>query len=383
MLESLVNRPLSLDMFPAMVQKPVLPDTPKPLKMMAAKGALPVSPDLLILVWYQLSFEPDPEIQAAVKETVCSFDPELIVELAQKDLPESVLDWLSKTTTDSAVLEKIVLNQKTHDASIMDLAETAPRDIVELIANNHVRILRSPEIIEKIYINPSARMATVDKLLALAKEHNIELLSLKVVQDALNSGDLQDDGPKLSDEEFEQVLSELKGHSEAEKPEGLDNLRATKSLEEMDEEESQEQKQKRLSRTQLIERMNAPQRVRLALMGTREDRNILIRDTRRVVYMSVIRSPKMSIGEVGSIASSKSLPDEVIGYIAQRRDWIRYYPIVVSLVNNPKCPLAESVTFLRQLRANDLKQLMKSKSVPAQLTRQAQMLFRQKDAARK
>ena len=70
--------------------------------------------------------------------------------------------------------------------------------------------------------------------------------------------------------------------------------------------------------------------------------------------------------------------DEIIGYIAQRRDWIRYYPIVVALVNNPKCPLSESVGMMRQLRLNDLKNLQRSKSIPAHLARQAQMLYRQK-----
>ncbi len=378
MLESLKNIPLPLEQIPAPAQKAASPEAPKPLKMMAAKGALPIMPDALIYLWYQLSFDADPEISSAVKETICSFDVELIVELAQKDFPECILDWLSKTTDSAVVLEKIALNGKTHDATLMDMAATASKEIVEIIANNHVRILRSPEIIEKIYLNPASRMATVDKVLALAKEHNIELPGLKSVQEALAT-EIPNDVPGLSDEEFEAILTESKEKAEAEKPEGVENLRATQSLEEAEASETQEQQQKRLSRTQLIEKMNAPQRIRLALMGSREDRNILIRDTRRVVYMNVIKSPKMSIGEVSQIATSKSMPDEVIGYIASRRDWVRYYPIVVALVNNPKCPLADSVSFMKQLRVNDLKQLQKSKSVPAQLARQAQMMLRQKD----
>ena len=125
--------------------------------------------------------------------------------------------------------------------------------------------------------------------------------------------------------------------------------------------------------------MNAPQRIKLAVTGSREDRTILLRDSRRVVYMAVIKSPKLSIAEVGMIASSKTAPDEMVSYIAGRRDWIRYYPIVVSLVNNPKCPLADALVFLKQLRVNDLKLLQKSKSISATLARSAQMLYRQKD----
>ncbi|MBO4351670.1 MAG: hypothetical protein J6A01_12100 [Proteobacteria bacterium] len=376
MLESLKNLPLSLDQIPAAAQKPLSPGAPKPLKMMAANGALPIPPDALLLVWYQLSFDPDPDIAATVKETVNNFDPDLIVELAAKDYPESVLDWLSKTSNDPRVYEAIALNNKTHDATLMDLAAVAPRDIVEIISSNHVRLLRSPEIIERIYSNPASRMATIDRLLSLAKEHNVEIPGLKMVQDAHNEL-IADDVPGLSDEEFEDIMIKTVQAAASEKQEGLENLRV-QSLEEQEASESSEQKQRRLTRSQIIERMNAPQRMRLALLGTREDRNILIRDSRRVVYMSVIQSPKMSLGEVTSIATSKSMPDEVVSYIANRRDWVRYYPIVVALVNNPKCPLADSVGFLKQLRPNDLKALQKSKSVPAQLTRQAQMLFRQK-----
>ena len=376
MLESLKNLPFTIDKLPAQAQKAANPDAPLPLKMMAAKGALPVPPDALIYVWYQLSFAPEDEVKAAVKETVCTFDNDLMADQATKDLPECILDWLAKTTDCPAVLEKLVLNPKTHDATVMDLAATAPKEIIEIISNNHVRLLRSPEIIEKIYYNPNTRMATVDKLLALAKEHNIEIPNLKNVQDAAE--EIVDDKPGLSEEEFEQIPKESNAQAIAEKPEGVENLNNIESIDDMEEKQSEPEQQKRLSRTQLIDKMNAPQRIRLALVGSREDRSILIRDTRRVVYMNVIKSPKISIGEVSSIATSKSMPDEIIQYITTRRDWIRYYPIVVSLVNNPKCPLASSMTFLKQLRVNDLKMLTKSKSVPAALTRTAVSMLRNK-----
>ncbi|MBR4985767.1 MAG: hypothetical protein IKY83_08505 [Proteobacteria bacterium] len=378
MLESLKLMPLPMDDIPMMARKPLAPEAPKPLKMMAAKGALPIPPDALPYVWYQLSFDADEEVRAAVAETINTFDPALVVDTAQKDLPECILDWLAKTSNDPAVHEKLILNPKTSDATIMDMAEHAPKDTVELIANNHIRLLRAPEIIEKIYVNPSARMATVDKLFALAKEHNIELAGLKGVQESMNAAAAIDDTPGISDEEFEQILKESVAASAAEKPEGIENLREVKSIEEAEASETQEETKKRVSRTQIVEKMNAPQRIRLAAVGTREDRTILIRDARRVVYMAVITSPKMSIGEVTSLAASKNMPDEVIGYIAGRRDWVRYYPIVVALVNNPKCPLADALGFMKTLRANDLKLLQKSKNISATLARQAQMLYRQK-----
>ena len=378
MLESLKNTPLPLESFPPMAQKALQPETPKPMKMMAANGALPLPPDTLILLWYQLSFESDPEIRGAVTETVRTFDEAIMVDLASRDLPESVIDWLSKTSTENAVLEKIILNPKTNDATIMDLAAVTTRDLVDLIAANQTRIMRAPDIIDKIYANPASRMATVDKLVAFAKEHQLDLSPIKALQDFISAKDAHDDEPGLSDEEFEAVIASSAATVEKQET-GEAALRNLKSLDEADADASPEEQTKRITRAQRIERMNAPQRVRLALMGDREDRSILLRDTRRIVYMSVIKSPKMSLGEVGQICASKSMPDEVIAYIAQRRDWVRYYPIVVALVNHPKCPLPEAVGFMRQLRLNDLKNLQKSKSIPAQLARQAQMMFKQKN----
>ena len=215
------------------------------------------------------------------------------------------------------------------------------------------------------------------------KENKVELVGLKALQDAINSTDFADDAPGMSDEEFEAILAQSAEESakeEAELKKEEANLNKPAATPEKSNDADVDENGRKLSRQQLIDRMNAPQRVRLALMGTREDRNILLRDSRRIVYMAVITSPKMSIGEVSAIAANKGMADDIIGYVAKRRDWVRNYPIVVALANNPKCPLGEALSFLKQLRINDLKQLGRSKSISATLARQAQALFRQKQS---
>ncbi len=379
MLESIQYKLIPIEDIPEQARKAVMPETPLPLKMMAAKGLMPLSPTQLLCVWYQLSLMGDEAIVKTVEETVASFDTNILKDMATSESPVEWLDWLSKKTKDDSVLEALILNQATDDATIMDMAAVVNKSLTDLIANNHVRLLRSPDIIEKLYLNPATRMATIDRVLKLAKEKNIELSVLKSAQDAMKLQEEANDEPGLSDEEFEEVIAKAAEESAKEKPAELP-LHDIKSLDEQESEQTEEGKQRKLSRQQLIDRMNAPQRVRLALMGSREDRNILLRDTRRIVYMSVIQSPKMTIGEVGGIAASKSMPDDIIGYIAKRRDWVRSYPIVVSLVNNPKCPLGDALAFLKQLRVNDLKFLMKSKSISATLVRQATMLYRAKQS---
>ncbi|MBQ1265716.1 MAG: hypothetical protein IIY06_02960 [Proteobacteria bacterium] len=381
MLESIKYTALLPEQFAGPALKAVEAGAPLPLKMMAAKGILPVPPAQLILVWYQLSLDSDKSVVETVVETVKGFDENTLLELAKSELPEQVLDWLVKTANIDKLTEAVILNKATSDATIMDLAATVSREFTDLIANNHVRLLRSPEIIEKLYLNPSTRMATIDRIINLAKENNVELSGIKALQDAIKAAAIEDDVPGMSDEEFEAILAQsaeesAKEDEEIKKEEQNPNRKPAENTDNAETDENG----RRLSRQQLIDRMNAPQRVRLALMGTREDRNILLRDSRRIVYMAVITSPKMSIGEVSSIASNKGMADDIIGYVAKRRDWVRNYPIVVALANNPKCPLGEALSFLKQLRVNDLKQLARSKSISATLARQAQALFRQKQS---
>lgn len=381
MLESIQYTALPPELFAGPALKAVEAGAPLPLKMMAAKGILPVPPAQLILVWFQLCLDSDRTVVDTVVETVKGFDENTLLELAKSELPEQVLDWLVKTACHDKVTEAVILNKATSDATVMDLAATATKALADLIANNHVRLLRSPEIIEKLYLNASTRMATIDKILNLARENKVEFVGLKALQDAMQSSEFTDDAPGMSDEEFEAVLAQSAQESAREEAEGS-NAAPTpdKGAEASDNAPEVDENGRRLSRQQLIDRMNAPQRVRLALMGTREDRNILLRDSRRIVYMAVITSPKMSIGEVSAIASNKGMADDIIGYVAKRRDWVRNYPIVVALANNPKCPLGEALSFLKQLRVNDLKQLSRSKGISATLARQAQVLYRQKQS---
>ena len=129
-----------------------------------------------------------------------------------------------------------------------------------------------------------------------------------------------------------------------------------------------------MSRWQKIDAMTASQKMRLAALGGKEDRSILLRDSKKVIHMAAIRSPKITAAEASKLASNRSLPDGVVSYISKKREWIRYYPVVVALVNNPKCPLSDAMGFLKKLRSFDLGALQRNKNIPSQLARQAKML---------
>ena len=75
-----------------------------------------------------------------------------------------------------------------------------------------------------------------------------------------------------------------------------------------------------------------------------------MRDPNRMVAMAAIRSPRITDSEIVKAASNRSVCEEVIRYIANQRDLTKNYQVKLSLVQNPKCPVALSLKFLPLLQ---------------------------------
>jgi len=87
---------------------------------------------------------------------------------------------------------------------------------------------------------------------------------------------------------------------------------------------------------QKISQLRVVERVQLAMKGTREARNLLIRDSCRVVQRAVLQSPQLTGREVEGFAAMTSLSDETLRLIANNRKFRKNYTVTRALVNNPK-----------------------------------------------
>lgn len=134
----------------------------------------------------------------------------------------------------------------------------------------------------------------------------------------------------------------------------------------------------RLSPLQKVARLSVGERVKLAFLGNKEERAILIRDGSRVVYSAVINSPKLTDQEVETIASMKNVQEGVLREIARKRKFIKSYIVVKNLVNNPRCPMDLSLTFIKNLIPKDLKELSMNKGVPETVRKVALKSFKEK-----
>ncbi len=124
--------------------------------------------------------------------------------------------------------------------------------------------------------------------------------------------------------------------------------------------------------------MTIPQKIRLAMLGNREARNILIQDRNRIICHAVLRSPKMAENDVLSYAQQRNLSQEVFTVLGKSKRWTKYYPVKLALTHNPKTPLHISLRFLDYLTERDLKALSRNKNVSSVLNRAAVQILQKR-----
>lgn len=125
---------------------------------------------------------------------------------------------------------------------------------------------------------------------------------------------------------------------------------------------------------QRIKDMNAAEKVKLATLGDKESRTLLIQENDRTIQLAVVKSPRITENEIITIANSKNVYDDVLRAIITNREWMKVYQVRLALVQNPKVAPAEAIKLLPTLMAQDIKKLAKSKSVPNAIVQVARRL---------
>ena len=135
---------------------------------------------------------------------------------------------------------------------------------------------------------------------------------------------------------------------------------------------------------QKINSLDVKGRIQLALKGNKEERSILIRDGTKVVALAVLEAPKLADGEVEKFASQKNVLEAVLRQIPLKRRFMKNYIVVRNLVANPRTPLDLGLGLMKNLLAQDLKNLSSNKEVSETIRKLALKMYKQKmEAANK
>jgi hypothetical protein len=126
---------------------------------------------------------------------------------------------------------------------------------------------------------------------------------------------------------------------------------------------------------QKVQHLKMGEKMQLAFKGSREIRAMLLRDANSEVMLAVLNNPKITEGEIELLAKQKSTAIEVLREISKKKDWIRSYSIIHSLVSNPKTPIGISLKHINTLRLKDLMMIEKNKNLSAAVRAGAKKLI--------
>jgi hypothetical protein len=352
--------PIDLSTLPGPAQKIASEDAPQKLRLMAAKGIVPgLRPDAILVVLTLLAKSADAEVAQQASSTLDALPDPLLKGALDADLPEAaVLAIAERYTGRIDVLERVVRMPRVPLEAIEYLAEHGNESVVELVATNEERVLRHPRLIEIIYMNRRARMSTANRLVELAVRNGVDLGGIpawKEVAVAIQ-GELiaePSDEPLPEDEAFwetQHLADELQD-------DGLEDAYYS------DDEGKEHVEDKLKPLYQRIGEMTTSEKVRSAMLGSREERLLLIREQNKIVAAAAARSPLMQESEVRLVASSRSVVEEVLRIISTNPEWLKSYSIKKALVENPKTPIGIAQRLVNTLRENDLRRISKSKNV--------------------
>jgi hypothetical protein len=121
--------------------------------------------------------------------------------------------------------------------------------------------------------------------------------------------------------------------------------------------------------------MSIGQKIKLALRGNGDARTILVRDGSKLVRRFVLMNPRIGDNEIIAITRNKSIDDDLLRMIADKREWLRLYQVRVGLATNPKTSLPLAIKLVGTLDDRDIRQISKSKNVQQGVAAQARRLL--------
>ncbi len=133
----------------------------------------------------------------------------------------------------------------------------------------------------------------------------------------------------------------------------------------------------------MLQSMTVPQRLKLAMKGSREQRAVLVRDPNRMIAAAVLSSPKLAQTEVEAFARMANVSEDVLRTISMNRGWMRKLAVATALVRNPKTPAAISLHLLPRMNQRDVKTLSIDRNVPESLRLNAKKMLQQQQDRQK
>lgn len=326
---------------------------PRPLKLSAARGALPLTRAELVRILIVLAHDVDDDVRSQAARRLISFpQEEMVALLSDPGVSADVLEHFGCAAgSDPRLREAVLINPVTPDSTLLKMAPDLEAPLLDRILLNETRLIETPGLLEALEANGN---------LAPAQRSRIE----EIRRHFLRPTPVPEPEPEPvpgPEPPAEQAAAPVE--PEVEEPE---------VEEAADEGEDRGAIHRRIElASRKILKMNVPERIQLAMKGNREERFILISDASKPVQQAVLGSPKLSESEVEVFAKSRTASEEVLRIIAGSRDWMKSYTIAHALATNPKTPPAIAINLVARFTNRDLKLVADDRNVPEAVRRHA------------
>ncbi len=417
----------------------VAPEAPARGKMAIAQGMFPAPPRALVSMMYLLIGDADGEVASTASRSLGQMPGKILADVVGSETHPKILEFIAYHNREPLVLEKVALQRQVGDKTLCYLAETGPERVVEIIANNQERLLIVPELYLHLRVNPLASRALLERVETFQRMCGIDLSHVELQQSTPASTppvpspatpSLPPQGPDMGSDPTsggeEDPLSDLFAElglyepismevpappnapqreeplsaQEGARPQIVINGEALSHLstladstfsfgyddgadafdEELITDHDSVGDDLVSSISSKVSKLTIGQKIKLAYVGNKEVRELLVRDRNKMVAGAVVKSGRMTEPEVVRVSSNRAISGEVLRLIATDREWTRLYPVKVALVNNPKCPVPVAIGFISALQARDLKMLSNNKNVSSVVFTTATRLVRERKA---
>jgi len=400
---------------------------PSNLVQSAAKGSLSVPPQEMIEILVYLAVH-NKVLGKQAQLTLAGWDETASRAAASATTtPKEVLDYLvSPKNLRPALLPALLANPSVSEESLLEVAQGAGRDVVEVMLKSD-RINRSIPILNALLSNPSLSGIQSENIRSKLQPAvpvsppEIEAPKLEAPVTAAApeevtagpeevfpaaSADEVPDGEDVLDEgvlaylaehaneiaaEAEHAYQPIGGiheeFSQADEPMAAQAAAAAASSGSAVGAATKKApvkkthlspQEERGSALQKIAKLDIKGRIQLAMKGTKEERSLLIRDGTKIVALAVLESPKISDGEVERFATQKNVLEAVLRGIPMKRRFAKNYAVVRNLVFNPRTPLDLSLGLMKNMLVGDLRNLSNNKEISDTVRKLATKMFKQK-----
>jgi hypothetical protein len=331
------------------------PSAPRDVRVFAARGMLPLERDDRLRALLAVVSDPDAEVGGPAAETLAAIPPDDVARFLDEGEPkEDELDVVSRFVDDHYVLERVIRNRTTSDATLLRLASSVVGAPQEALIVNQVRLLRQPALIDALLQNLGLTFDGRRRLLELREEF-FEKEERRKEQERLRV----EEAERLARQEaagivFEEAAAEAAQDAQASGQEdGGEGAPA---------EEDDSASLGALFRRIAV--MSVKEKLALAQKGSKEERRILIGDVNKIVSMGVLKCESLAMAEVEGFCAMRHLHTEIFHEIASTREWIKRPRIQLALVGNPAVPISITLPLIKFLSMRELRNLTRDRNLP-------------------